>query len=150
MAPSEVMLEARDPGGRPRHRVPRGTRRDRGRALGLAEHFAAGGPIVVVLGDNIYQDPIKEAVLRCRADPVGAMILLKEFDDPERFGVAKLQGKLEITDVNNRYIQAGTMKHHWVRGWWTDAGRVPSPHCAIDLVARGRDNPILTESRGWR
>lgn len=61
-------------------------------ALGLAEHFAAGEPIVVMLGDNIFQDSIADAVARFRKDPEGAMILLKEVDDPERFGVATLDG----------------------------------------------------------
>lgn len=61
-------------------------------ALGLAEHFAAGEPIVVMLGDNIFQDSIADAVARFRKNPEGAMILLKEVDDPERFGVATLDG----------------------------------------------------------
>ena len=61
-------------------------------ALGLAEYFAAGEPIVVVLGDNIFQDPLADAIGRYREDPTGAMILLKEVDDPERFGVARLEG----------------------------------------------------------
>jgi glucose-1-phosphate thymidylyltransferase len=154
-------------------------------ALGLAEHFAQGGPVAVMLGDNIFQDPIADAVRSFRADPTGAMILLKEVDDPERFGVATLdgdrvtgilekpaeppsrlavtgcylydggvfdivrtlepspRGELEITDVNNHYIRAGSMRYHRVRGWWTDAGTVPSLHRAVDLVARDRDNPIL-------
>lgn len=61
-------------------------------ALGLAEHFAAGEPVVVMLGDNIFQDSIADAVARFRKDPSGAMILLKEVEDPERFGVATLDG----------------------------------------------------------
>ena len=61
-------------------------------ALGLAEHFAAGEPLVVMLGDNIIQDSVSDAVARFRADPTGAKILLKEVDDPERFGVATLEG----------------------------------------------------------
>src|SRR6056297_3600124 len=53
-------------------------------ALGLAEHFAAGEPVVVMLGDNIFQDPVADAVSTFRTDPSGAMILLAEVDDPER------------------------------------------------------------------
>lgn len=60
-------------------------------ALGLARHFAAGGPVVVILGDNIFQHPIAPAVDAFRADPTGAQILLKEVPDPERFGVARLE-----------------------------------------------------------
>lgn len=59
-------------------------------ALGLAEHHAGGEPIVVLLGDNIFQDPIAPAVAAFRRDPVGARLLLKEVTDPERFGVATL------------------------------------------------------------
>ena len=155
-------------------------------ALALAEFFAAGEPIVVILGDNIYQDPLAPAIDAFRGDPTGAMILLKEVDDPERFGVARVdgdrvveivekpaapasrlavtgcylydarvfdiirtlepsgRGELEITDVNNRYIELGTMRHHLVRGWWTDAGTVRSLHRAAQLVAGEGGNLVLT------
>jgi glucose-1-phosphate thymidylyltransferase len=45
----------------------------------------------VILGDNIFGTPIREAVDAYRADPRGAMVLLKEVDQPKRFGVAELQ-----------------------------------------------------------
>jgi glucose-1-phosphate thymidylyltransferase len=61
-------------------------------ALGLAEHFADGEPIAVILGDNIFQDAIAPAVRAYERTARGAMILLKEVDDPERFGVAELVG----------------------------------------------------------
>jgi len=32
------------------------------------------------------------------------------------------RGELEITDVNNHYVRAGTMTHEIVQGWWADAG----------------------------
>lgn len=60
-------------------------------AVGLAEHFADSGPLLVILGDNIFQDPIAPAVKAYRAQGGGAMILLKEVPDPERFGVAELE-----------------------------------------------------------
>lgn len=60
-------------------------------AVGLAEHFADSGPLLVILGDNIFQDPIAPAVKEYRAQGGGAMILLKEVPDPERFGVAELE-----------------------------------------------------------
>jgi glucose-1-phosphate thymidylyltransferase len=53
------------------------------------------------------------------------------------------RGELEITDVNNRYIEWGAMRHHVVRGWWTDAGTVTSLHRAAALVAEDRCNPVL-------
>ena len=60
-------------------------------ALKLAESFADGGPIAVVLGDNIIEGNIKKAVDDFRAQGNGAKILLKEVHDPERFGVATVQ-----------------------------------------------------------
>jgi len=61
-------------------------------ALSLAEHFADGGPICVVLGDNLIEGNIVEPVRRFRANPHGAQIFLKEVPDPERFGVPELRG----------------------------------------------------------
>jgi len=156
-------------------------------ALGLAEFFAAGSPIVVILGDNVFQDSLAPAIDAFRATPEGAMILLKEVHDPERFGVATIdgdrvleivekptqprsslavtgcylydervfevirtlepsgRGELEITDVNNRYIEWGAMRHHVVSGWWTDAGTIESLHRAAELVRRDRGNPVLAQ-----
>jgi glucose-1-phosphate thymidylyltransferase len=61
-------------------------------ALSLAEHFADGGPICVVLGDNIIEGSIAKAVRRFRKAPRGARIFLKKVADPERFGVPELRG----------------------------------------------------------
>lgn len=62
-------------------------------ALGLAEHFAEGQPVVVILGDNIFQASLAGPVGRFRTDPSGARLLLKEVHDPERFGVAEIDGE---------------------------------------------------------
>ena len=59
-------------------------------ALSLAEHFADGEPICVVLGDNIVEKNIRSAVEAFRKQQHGARILLKEVPDAERFGVAEL------------------------------------------------------------
>ena len=61
-------------------------------ALNLAEHFADGQQICVVLGDNIIEGSIREAADRFRQQPSGAHILLKEVQDAERFGVAEVLG----------------------------------------------------------
>jgi len=163
-------------------------------ALGLARHFADSGPVVVILGDNIFQNPIRPAAEAFRADPTGARILLKEVDDPERFGVARLErdaggrervveivekpkdppsrlavtgcyfydarvweiigelrpsqrGELEITEVNNRYVAWGAIRHQVLDGWWTDAGTIPSLHRAANLVAGEGGNPVLSGFR---
>jgi glucose-1-phosphate thymidylyltransferase len=61
-------------------------------ALALAEHFAEGDRICVILGDNLVEKSIRGAVDAFRAQPAGARILLKEVTDAERFGVAEIAG----------------------------------------------------------
>ena len=60
-------------------------------ALKLAEDFADGEPICVVLGDNIIEGNIKKAADDFREQGGGAKIMLKEVHDPERFGVATVK-----------------------------------------------------------
>ena len=151
-------------------------------ALGLCAHWAAGEPVVVVLGDNLIERNIKGAVDQFRAQGKGGKVLLKEVHDPERFGVATMEGErvarivekprepesnlavigiymydarvfeiiktlkpsdrgeLEITDVNNWYIQDGSLTADVLEGWWTDAGTFQSLHYASKLVAEGGAN----------
>src|ERR1035438_451768 len=61
-------------------------------ALALAEHFADGQKICVILGDNIIQGSVREAAERFPQQPKGAHILLKQVPDAERFGVAEVAG----------------------------------------------------------
>ena len=61
-------------------------------ALSLAEYFADDDRILVILGDNIFQDDVKDYVDAFAAQPSGARIVLKEVHDPQRFGVAELDG----------------------------------------------------------
>lgn len=61
-------------------------------ALGLAEHFADGDKIVVILGDNIIEKSIKNQVKEFAEQPSGGRILLKEVKNPERFGVVEFDG----------------------------------------------------------
>src|SRR4051812_8788430 len=64
-------------------------------ALNLAEHFADGKKLCVVLGDNIIEGNIRHMADDFRAQERGAKILLKEVSDAERFGVADLRdGKI--------------------------------------------------------
>jgi len=148
-------------------------------ALGLAENFSSGDPMVVILGDNLFEDPLTPMVQSFEKDQgsTGARIALKEVSDPKRFGVATLaddrvvrivekpehpesnwavtgiyiydggvfdvirtlrpsgRGELEITDVNNAYIEAGKMGYNFLAGWWTDAGTFESLSLASRLVA---------------
>jgi len=61
-------------------------------ALALAEHFADGQKICVILGDNIIEGNVWDAAERFRQQDGGAHILLKEVADAERFGVAEVDG----------------------------------------------------------
>jgi glucose-1-phosphate thymidylyltransferase len=153
-------------------------------ALRLAEFFAAGEKICVVLGDNLIEKNIRKATDAFRRQKGGAKILLKEVPDPHRFGVAEMKGdrivsidekpkmpkssyavigiyfydpavfniiktlkpsgrgELEITDVNNRYIEEGLMTYDILEGWWTDAGTFESLYRANTLVSQSGANKM--------
>lgn len=61
-------------------------------ALGLCEHFADGERVLVMLGDNIFQNDLTPYVRSFQEQPAGARVLLKHVPDPERFGVPEFQG----------------------------------------------------------
>jgi glucose-1-phosphate thymidylyltransferase len=153
-------------------------------ALALVEHFAANGPVCVVLGDNIIESNINSAVRKYRHQGRGAKIILKKVPDPQRFGVPELdghrvvrieekpahprsdyavvgiymydsgvyeiirtlkpsgRGELEITDVNNAYIDRDEMTWEELKGWWTDAGTFESLLRASNLVAETGANKM--------
>lgn len=64
-------------------------------ALGLAENFAGNEPLIVILGDNIFQMSLQKAVDNYEGS--GAQILIKEVPDPKRYGVAELDGQKVIS-----------------------------------------------------
>ncbi|MCK5342038.1 MAG: NTP transferase domain-containing protein [Candidatus Heimdallarchaeota archaeon] len=147
-------------------------------ALALAEDFASGGRIMVILGDNILTHSIKPYVEDFKNQASGAKVLLKKVGDPERFGIAALdeqnkmiiqieekpqnpksdyavigvymyddkvfdfirkiesseRGELEITSVNNIYIERGEMTYATIDGDWTDAGTFESLQYANELL----------------
>jgi glucose-1-phosphate thymidylyltransferase len=61
-------------------------------ALALCERFAGNDNIVVILGDNIYENKFDFSDFR-----EGARLFLKEVEDPERFGVAEIQNNKLIS-----------------------------------------------------
>ena len=61
-------------------------------AIGLAREFAGNDPMAIVLGDNILHGSLAEFAERFEASDAGAGAVLKEVSDPERFGVAELDG----------------------------------------------------------
>ncbi len=143
-------------------------------ALGLAENFAGNDPVIVILGDNIFEHSLQKAVDNFTG--TGSQILIQEVHDPQRYGVAEIEGEkvisieekpdnpksnyavtgiyfydskvyemiktlkpsgrgeLEITDVNNYYIQNGEMTSSVLDGWWTDAGTPDSYRHANELA----------------
>lgn len=70
-------------------------------ALRLAENFAHGERIVVVLGDNIATRSIKPYVDKFRAQKKGARVLLKEVSEPTRYGIAALDEE-KIIEVEEK------------------------------------------------
>jgi glucose-1-phosphate thymidylyltransferase len=61
-------------------------------ALGLAADFCAQQPCVVLLGDNIFQDPLGPIIDRAHQEPDRAWVTLKQVADPGRYGVGELDG----------------------------------------------------------
>jgi len=155
-------------------------------ALALAESFAAGSKLCVVLGDNIVHKIFRSSVQAFIKQGEGARIHLSPVPAPQRFGVPELdgervvriiekpaspprpfavtgiymydqkvfdiirtlrpsaRGELEITDVNNHYIAAGTMSWAVLDGWWSDAGTFESLREASNLVWQyGANNPEI-------
>ncbi|HZU45308.1 MAG TPA: sugar phosphate nucleotidyltransferase [Terriglobales bacterium] len=163
-------------------------------ALRLAEHFAEGDSVCVFLGDNIIENNICEAAEVFRAQKRGAHIILKEVEDPHRFGCPEIvqgklrrieekpkqpksqfavtgiyffdttvfdkiktlkpsgRGELEVTDLNNLYLQEQALTYSVLDGWWTDAGTFESLRRASNLVAETGANkmpkPVAVGQKG--
>ena len=60
------------------------------------------------------------------------------------------RGELEITDVNNWYLQQGELSFEILRGWWTDAGTFEALHRAGNLVAKTGANKLDAPRRSAR
>lgn len=145
-------------------------------ALGLCEAFVGSDRCCVILGDNIFEASLSAGVQRFKEQPGGAALFLKEVHDPQRYGVATVngekitkivekpkapesnwavtgiymydhsvfhivrtlkpsgRGELEITDVNNAYLEKGQLTWSSLEGYWTDAGTFDSWKHANDLV----------------
>ena len=71
-------------------------------ALALAEGFANNGRIAVLLGDNIFETSIQHAVEDFHAQQRGARVLLKQVPDPERYGVAVLNGNDRLVAIEEK------------------------------------------------
>lgn len=135
-------------------------------ALSLAESFADEDSICVILGDNTTDADISDPVSNFKE---GAMVFLRQVQDPQRFGVPVFdenrkilkieekpkepksdmavtglyiydknvfeyirnlkpsdRGQLEVTDLNNIYIDKGLLNWAELQGFWSDAGTFES------------------------
>ena len=140
-------------------------------ALNLTKNIVKGESIAVILGDNIFENSFKDAVIEFEKDKGNECYLfIKEVEDPQRFGVATIddnkniikivekpkepesnyavtglyfykknifdkieeviknkgysdRGELEITDVNNIYVEENKSKAIFMSGFWSDAGK---------------------------
>ncbi len=60
-------------------------------ALALAEHFAGGEDVCVLLADNVFEWSIRPSVERFQRQGGGARVLLAKTEHPEHYGVAVLE-----------------------------------------------------------
>ena len=67
--------------------------------VGMAREFAGGDPLVVVLGDNIFEHAHGDEIRSWAADGAGARIFVKEVPDPENFGVVVYGEDGRVTDI---------------------------------------------------
>jgi glucose-1-phosphate thymidylyltransferase len=145
-------------------------------ALDLARDFVGDSKFVVILADNIFRSSIaKHARKFSDSRPGSCMLLLKEVENPQRFGVATVlngaiqkivekpknpesnlcitgiyffdgsvfekisriqpshRGELEISDVNQMFVEEGSCLYDVLEGWWTDAGTLSSYNSACQL-----------------
>ncbi|MHC4657556.1 MAG: sugar phosphate nucleotidyltransferase [Planctomycetota bacterium] len=70
-------------------------------ALALAEDFAQGQPLVVILGDNIFQANLRDYADEFVCQETGARVLLKQVTNPQRFGVAQVSGG-RVIDIEEK------------------------------------------------
>jgi len=68
-------------------------------AVGLCKEFVAGDDFIVYLGDNLIQNGIKKYLDEFQNGEYDGYILLKEVEDPTRFGVAKFDDSGKLVDV---------------------------------------------------
>jgi glucose-1-phosphate thymidylyltransferase len=71
-------------------------------ALGLCENFADGDKVVVILGDNIFEDNIKEFAKKFENGNDECMLFLKEVPDAQRFGVAEIDKNNNILNIEEK------------------------------------------------
>jgi glucose-1-phosphate thymidylyltransferase len=146
-------------------------------ALRCAKPFAKGSKVFVILGDNLFEDNLKDAL-----STENASVFLKEVENPSAYGVATIvgdritkvvekpkipeskwaitgayvfdsdvfdiietlkpsqRGELEVTDIIQHYLNAGRLKHHYLKGYWTDLGSPETLLAGSNFIAKNHDH----------
>jgi glucose-1-phosphate thymidylyltransferase len=119
-------------------------------ALGLARYYGQGQRIVVILGDNILEDDITPYVDAFRKQETGAKILVKEVDDPERFGVAEIAGdrvagiEEKPKKPRSRYAVTGV---YFYDGWVWDEITTLKPSARGELEITDVNNAYIRKGQ---
>jgi glucose-1-phosphate thymidylyltransferase len=113
-------------------------------ALALAEHFADGQKLCVILGDNIIEGCVAPAVARFEEQGRGARIVLKEVPDAERFGVAEL-GNGRVLSIEEK--PARPKSRYAVTGIYMYDARVFD--VVRSLKPSGRGELEITDVNNW-
>ncbi len=102
-------------------------------------------------GDRIVRIEEKPSQPKSRYAVTGIyMYDFKVFDFCRRL-VPSDRGELEITDVNNAYIDCGELRYDVLAGWWADAGQFEALYRAGSLVAQlRRDGSVTARETGAR
>ena len=94
--------------------------------------------VAEIVGDRIVRIEEKPLVPKSRFAVTGVYFYDRRVFDYIRELKPSKRNELEITDVNNAYIDAGDLYYDVLDGWWTDAGQFESLHLASNLVAAQR------------
>jgi glucose-1-phosphate thymidylyltransferase len=68
-------------------------------ALSLAKEWAGNSPVCVILGDNIFECPVPEAIQSFAKDPTGARVFTYKTKNPKFYGVAEVNKNNEVVSI---------------------------------------------------
>jgi len=108
---------------------------------------------VVRFEDDDEDDRVVEIIEKPENPPSNKAVIGIYFYDADVFDVCETlkpshRGELEITDVNNYYLDRGDLSHEVIEGWWTDAGTFESLHRASNMIAESGANHAEASSNG--
>jgi glucose-1-phosphate thymidylyltransferase len=88
---------------------------------------------------EVAGDRVKRIIEKPKNPPSNLAVIGVYMYPPDVFEIIRrlkpsARGELEITDVNNAYIERGEMKWEMLDGWWLDAGENPEALLRANLV----------------